>query len=286
MSERVWDRFLTEQDKAHVAMKASSPIGFGKKPALLLIDLYRWVFGDKPEPVLEAIKEWPGSCGMAGWDAIPHIQTLLQAAREAGIPIIHISGLPGAGVDEWSFRRDTSSTNLSAEALERRRNKFDIIDEVQPLPGEAVLRKLSPSAFWGTPLMGAPEPTRHRYGHRLRREHQRLRARQRGGRLHLPVPHGGGRGMRVRPPRGVPRHQPLRHEPEVRRRAAAGRDRAVSPRVAGGTAGRGVVGATQPTNHTTKTGTAPPPSPSGRGWPSFRPKSNPSPSGRGWPKAG
>ena len=164
MSERVWDRFLTEQDKAHVAMKEPRPIGFGKKPALLLIDLYRWVFGDKPEPVLEAIKEWPGSCGMAGWDAIPHIQKLLQTAREVGIPVIHISGpARRRRVDEWSFRRDSSSTNLSAEALERRRNKFDIIDEVQPLPGEAVLRKLSPSAFWGTPLIAHLNQLRHRY---------------------------------------------------------------------------------------------------------------------------
>ena len=153
MSERVWDRYLSEQDKAHVAMKPPRPIGFGKKPALLLIDLYRWVFGDKPQPVLESIKEWPGSCGMAGWDAIPHIQKLLQTAREVGIPVIHISGLPEAGVDEWSFRRDSGTANLSAEALERRRTKFDIIDEVAPQPGEAVLRKLSPSAFWGTPLV-------------------------------------------------------------------------------------------------------------------------------------
>ena len=38
-------------------------IGFGKRPALLLIDLYRWVFGDRPGPLLEAIKTWPGSRG-------------------------------------------------------------------------------------------------------------------------------------------------------------------------------------------------------------------------------
>ena len=153
MSERVWDRYLSEQDKAHVAMRPSKPIGFGRRPALLLIDLYRWVFGDKPQPVLEAIKDWPGSCGMAAWDSVPHIQRLLRTAREVGIPIIHISGLPEAGVDEWSFRRDGGTANLSPEALERRRTKFDIIDEVAPQPGEAVLRKLSPSAFWGTPLM-------------------------------------------------------------------------------------------------------------------------------------
>ena len=63
MAERVWDHFLTEQDKATLVNKPPRPIGFGERPALLLIDLYRWVFGDKPQPVVEAIKTWPGSCG-------------------------------------------------------------------------------------------------------------------------------------------------------------------------------------------------------------------------------
>jgi maleamate amidohydrolase len=154
MAERVWDRFLTEQDKAHVAMRPPKRIGFGERPALLLIDLYRWVFGDKPEPILEAIKSWPGSCGLAAWNAIPHIQKLLGKAREVGIPIVHVTGLAGAGVDEWAFRREEKrSAPPTPEELERRRRKYDIIDEVAPRPGEAVLRKLSPSAFWGTPLV-------------------------------------------------------------------------------------------------------------------------------------
>ena len=59
-------------------------MGFGQKPALLLIDLYRWVFGDQPQPLVEQIREWPGSCGLAGWNAIPHIQRLLSASRKAG----------------------------------------------------------------------------------------------------------------------------------------------------------------------------------------------------------
>ena len=70
MPERVWDRFLTEQDHAHLAMGAHRRIGFGNRPALLLVDLYRWVFGDKPEPLLEAINTWPSSCGLAAWEAI------------------------------------------------------------------------------------------------------------------------------------------------------------------------------------------------------------------------
>ena len=154
MAERVWDRFLTEQDRAHVQMKPPNPIGFGKRPGLLLIDLYRWVFGDNPQPILESIRSWPGSCGLAGWNAIPSIQTLLKTAREVRIPIVHVTGLANAGVDEWSFRWDAGRSQLTPEARERRSRKYDIIEQVEPLPGEAVLRKLSPSAFWGTPLVG------------------------------------------------------------------------------------------------------------------------------------
>ncbi|HEX9442816.1 MAG TPA: isochorismatase family protein [Candidatus Binatia bacterium] len=155
MAERVWDRFLTEQDKATLGIKQPRAIGFGERPALLLIDLYRWVFGDKPEPVVEAMKTWPGSCGLAGWNALPHIQKLLAKARQVGIPVIHITGLDGVNVEPWAVRRDgTKRANMSQEQLERMRRRFDIVDEVTPIPGETVLKKTSPSAFWGTPLIG------------------------------------------------------------------------------------------------------------------------------------
>jgi maleamate amidohydrolase len=125
MAERVWERFLTEQDKATLVGRAERKIGFGERPALLLIDLYRWVFGDKPEPVVEAIKTWPGSCGLAG-----------------------------VAIEPWAFRRDkTKRADMNQEQLDRQRRKFDIVDQVKPIPGETVLKKVSPSAFWGTPLI-------------------------------------------------------------------------------------------------------------------------------------
>jgi nicotinamidase-related amidase len=155
MAERVWDRFLTDQDKATLVNKAERRVGFGERPALLLIDLYRWVFGDKPEVVTEAIKTWPGSCGLAAWNSIPHIQKLLTKAREVGIPVIHVTGLDGVAVEPWSFRRDgRKRANMSAEDLDRFRRRFDIVEQVKPIPGETVLKKTSPSAFWGTPLIG------------------------------------------------------------------------------------------------------------------------------------
>ena len=44
---------------------------------------------------------------------------------------------------------------------ERNRHRFDIVDEVAPLPGEVVLRKAAPSAFFGTLL------TAHLQSHRV-----------------------------------------------------------------------------------------------------------------------
>ena len=155
MAQRVWDQYLTERDRAHLAMRPPRRRGFGEKPALLLIDLYRWVFGDKPEPILEAMKKWPSSCGLDGWNAVPQIQKLLAKAREVAIPIVHMTGLDGAGVVSRSPQRESGlQGDRDPEAQDRLRRRFDIIDEVAPLPGEAVLRKASPSAFWGTPLVG------------------------------------------------------------------------------------------------------------------------------------
>ena len=155
MTGRIWDKFLTESDKEHLRETADRRVGFGHKPALLLIDLYRGVFGDKQEPLMQAIRTWPSSCGLVGWNALPNIQRLLEASRTAGIPVIHITMLADSGMAGWyeAAHRDASAPKVhDAAALERKRRSADIVDEVKPIPGEVVLRKTAPSAFWGTPL--------------------------------------------------------------------------------------------------------------------------------------
>ena len=102
--ERIWDQYLSLNDKTHIDASGHQLRGFGNRPALLMIDLYRWVFGDKPLPLIEAMSEWPGSCGLAAWDSLPYIQKLLATAREVGIPVVHVTGLPEreSGVIGWS----------------------------------------------------------------------------------------------------------------------------------------------------------------------------------------
>ena len=75
--------------------------------------------------------------------------------RDAGIPVVHATGRDDDGLAGWSTGRQVyGNSDRSPEALERCNRRHDIIDEVAPVDGEPVMRKDSPSAFWGTPLIG------------------------------------------------------------------------------------------------------------------------------------
>ncbi|MPZ22965.1 MAG: isochorismatase family protein [Dehalococcoidia bacterium] len=147
VGERIWDKYLTEQDKAYLGGKEVPPIGFGQRPALLYIDLYSWVFGDRPEPLVEAIKRWPASCGLAGWEALPHLKRLLAAARQAEIPIIHVTGDESATI-RWQTKASYRDRSKSSQP-----HPLQIVADLAPQEGEVFVRKAAPSAFWGTPLM-------------------------------------------------------------------------------------------------------------------------------------
>jgi len=152
MAQRVWDEYLSERDRERGSLEPARNKGAGRKPALLMVDLYRWAFGDEPEPLLEAIKTWPGSCGLAGWDALPHIERLLGEARTLGVPVVHITGMDG--MPGWRDANPRGGKREDQATVERRKRRYDIMDGVTPIDGEVVLRKNSPSAFWGTSLVG------------------------------------------------------------------------------------------------------------------------------------
>jgi nicotinamidase-related amidase len=152
VAERIWDRFLSAQDRERAAASPAMRKGGGTRPVLLLVDLYRWVFGDRPEELLDAIERWPGSCGLNGWQALPHIQRLLGEARELGIPVVHMTGLEG--MPGWRDANPRGGRVDDPAMAERRRRRYEIVPEVAPAPGEVVLGKTAPSAFWGTPLVG------------------------------------------------------------------------------------------------------------------------------------
>ncbi len=148
----VWDKFLTERDKQHLALTGAKkePFGFGSNPAVLVIDDYYGALGEKPMPLLEAVKTWPGSCGMDGWQAIYKTQELLKAARENGIPVIYCTNIPGFP-SPWPWGSQKKRARMISQNTAKRH--YQIVDEVAPQPGELVINKTTPSAFFGTPLI-------------------------------------------------------------------------------------------------------------------------------------
>jgi nicotinamidase-related amidase len=152
-----WQEFLTDRDKEHDKLWGKKELnGFGSKPALLLIDIYYSVLGLKREPIFESMKLWPGSTGLDGWAAVDKSAILLAAARENGIPVIHVKGKdkgPHNVVKAWSSRKPGKSKPNPLMTPEMEKMEKQIVDEVRPLPGELVIEKYSPSAFPGTPLM-------------------------------------------------------------------------------------------------------------------------------------
>lgn len=154
--KRVWDDFLTEQDKAHLEILGLKKRreAFGKKPAILNIDNYRSVAGDEPMDILEMIKTWPGAMGYAAWEALDNIADLLKTAREAGIPCAHVHGLPveESGISPWGSG-GKKPADMTPEERDRYERRYEFMPQAMPVEGEIVLKKTAPSAFFGTPLM-------------------------------------------------------------------------------------------------------------------------------------
>lgn len=85
----IWDDVITERDKLvyQASGYGEGRIGFGQKPALVIIDVNHHFVGDKPEPILESIKHFPYSCGEEGWRAVNQITPLLPRLRKKRIPL-------------------------------------------------------------------------------------------------------------------------------------------------------------------------------------------------------
>jgi len=153
MTERIWDKFLTERDKAVFAAGGfGARAGFGKRPALLVIDV-NWAFcGERPEPIIEAIKRWRTSCGEEAWVALEYIKSLIDAARAKELPVIYTTGERRA--DNWEAgswrwkrtRRDEVGGNGDGV------DGNEIVAMIAPGPRDIVIRKQKPSGFFGTNL--------------------------------------------------------------------------------------------------------------------------------------
>src|SRR3954447_9371460 len=134
----------------------AKPQGFGKRPALLVIDVNYAFLGDRPEPILESIRKWRNSCGEEGWEAVKVIRRLLDAARAKGVPVIYTTGTDRRP-DLWdrtsaNWKNGRGGENPKAMGISNR-NANDIVEEIAPGPQDLVIRKPKPSGFFASPLL-------------------------------------------------------------------------------------------------------------------------------------
>jgi maleamate amidohydrolase len=153
MASRIWDDVVPERDRAVFAAAGYGQTGgFGERPALLVVDVTYDFCGDRPEPILKSIERFANSCGEAAWEAIPHLQTLIAAARAKRLPIVytHANERPDqTRVGGWVRKH---SRVLTPSDISRRIGN-DIVAEIAPQDSDIVIKKNKPSGFFGTPLL-------------------------------------------------------------------------------------------------------------------------------------
>jgi maleamate amidohydrolase len=142
-----WDGIISEEEqRAYRAAGFGRPTGVGKRPALLIIDVQYRTTGTTPLPFFEAIKEFPTSCGDVAWKAVDNIKLLVDEFRERGWPILYPHVAP-KNKHEGGRLADKVPAIMNIPA-----HGYDFVKEIAPQPGDVLLPKKHPSAFFATAL--------------------------------------------------------------------------------------------------------------------------------------
>lgn len=145
----VWDGYLTDQDRSLIVTAGyGGRVGWGERPALLLVDMTYGFCGNRPDEILDAAAEEHNACGQQAWSAVAVAAGLLDRARSLDLPVVFTR--PAARARTWGSGRWEDKNRRTGETNDHSRQ---IVEPLTPLPGEAVIEKEGPSAFFGTPLV-------------------------------------------------------------------------------------------------------------------------------------
>ncbi len=122
--------------------------GLGTRPVLLVVDLTVGFCGPRDASLVDAVAQYPHASGPAAWRSVPKVATLVQASRQADVPVIFtqptppsMSTAPAARWDDKNKRQQ----DLPDDA-------FDIVADSGFGTDDLVIIKEVPSAFGGSPL--------------------------------------------------------------------------------------------------------------------------------------
>jgi nicotinamidase-related amidase len=147
-----WDHYLSPRDRDVLAASGfGARMGFGARPALLIVDVNYNFCGDAPTPILDAIRKRRTACGDDAWAAVGRIATLLAACRARNLPVLYSTNQrrpDGFDAGSWRWKNSRSLENSAADI-----EGNAIVAEIAPSPCDVVVVKTKPSAFFGTPLL-------------------------------------------------------------------------------------------------------------------------------------
>jgi len=145
----VWRELIPSAEQSvyrQAGFGARSP--WGTSPSVIIVDVNVDFLGDRREPLLQAIRRYPLSCGETGWDALPRIDVLAKTARAGGHPVVYTT----SQVSEGDGGSDDKFSAPRRRSLAERRAGAAISNAIAPDVGDLVLAKSAPSGFWGTEL--------------------------------------------------------------------------------------------------------------------------------------
>ncbi|MEU7632334.1 isochorismatase family protein [Nocardia sp. NPDC049220] len=151
---RKWEAHFPREELETLAKAGyGNRLGFGSRPALLVVDATYSFCGPEPLPILDAIEVNRRSCGDRAWAALGPIRELLTAARAAAVPIVFSTmrdpASPAYEPGLWGAK-NTRGVEDGGTGGDSRDN--EVLDEIAPRAGELVLAKDKPSIFAGTGL--------------------------------------------------------------------------------------------------------------------------------------
>jgi nicotinamidase-related amidase len=150
METRPWDAFLTDADRAVLTKgRFGRRMGFGKRPAVLVIDAQRYMVGEEGNDAA-----WPSSCGAVGRAALAEIARIVHAAQAAAVPCFFTRfelDSEGRDIGVYGLKRDLLRSEHWCLAGTK---GAELAPDLVPGQRDVVLVKKKPSAFHGTPLLG------------------------------------------------------------------------------------------------------------------------------------
>lgn len=138
MRNPIWSDVIPEHEiRIYEKAGYNKNFGFGKKPALLIVDVeYGFVGIDPKDDILEAIDKFPNSCGKAAWQAVGEIRKAIEIARTYAVPILYVHS-----------RRKKDARPVQGFFGD------EIVGPIKPKENDIVIEKEGYSAFFGTNLV-------------------------------------------------------------------------------------------------------------------------------------